>query len=182
MTTLGVLADTHIPDRVPQLDSRVVQVFQQANVSLILHAGDVSVPRVLTELEQIAPVHAVRGNRDIFYLRQLPLQVSLNVDGFSIGLVHGHGTFNRYLIDKLRRAVHGRLVERYLRRTLEAFPQADVIVFGHLHVPCNFHLEGRLLFNPGSTSYPWPRNMPATFGLLHLDVGEAPRGEIITFE
>lgn len=182
MTTLGVLADTHIPDRVPQLDPRVVQVFRQANVSAILHAGDVSVPQVLTELEEIAPVHAVRGNRDIFYLRQLPLQVSLNVEGFSIGLAHGHGTFNRYLIDKLRRAVYGRLVERYLQRLLEAFPQAEVIIFGHLHVPCNFHLEGRLLFNPGSTSYPWPRNMPATFGLLHLEESKAPRGEIITLE
>jgi predicted phosphodiesterase len=86
------------------------------------------------------------------------------------------------MIDKLHRAVRGRLVERYLTRMLQAFPNADVIVFGHLHVPCNLHLHGKLLFNPGSTGYPWPRNEPPTFGLLHLDHGQAPFGEIIPLD
>jgi hypothetical protein len=164
------------------LNPRVLEVFRQAGVSAILHAGDVSVPKVLNELEQIAPVYAVRGNRDIFYLRELPLKVNLEMDGVSIGMAHGHGTFPRYLVDKVSRAVYGRLVEHYLRRMLDAFPGADVIVFGHLHVPCNFHLEGKLLFNPGSTSYPWPRNQPATFGLLHVSELNELRGEIVTLD
>jgi putative phosphoesterase len=71
MTTLGVLADTHIPDRVPTLNPRVIQVFRQAQVSAILHAGDVSVPQVLAELEKIAQVYAVRGNRDIFLSQEI---------------------------------------------------------------------------------------------------------------
>lgn len=179
MTTLGVLADTHVPDRVPQLDPRVVEVFQNARVDAILHAGDVSVPQVLKQLEQVAPVYAVRGNRDIFRLRRLPLRVELNFNGVSIGMAHGHGTFSRYVIDKFHRAVKGRLVELYLKRMLREFPHADVIVFGHLHVPCNFHLEGKLLFNPGSTSYPWPRDKPATFGLLYLAADKEPIAEII---
>ena len=180
MTTLGVLADTHVPDRVMQLDPRVIEIFQQAQVEAILHAGDVSVPEVLQQLEQVAPVYAVRGNRDIFRLRNLPLRVELKINGATIGMAHGHGTFSRYMIDKLQRAVRGRLVERYLNRLLWEFPSADVIVFGHLHVPCNFRLQGKLLFNPGSTSYPWPRTEPATFGLLHLEKGEEPNGEIVT--
>ena len=180
MTTLGVLADTHVPDRVARLDPRVLEVFQQARVEAILHAGDVSVPEVLVQLEQVAPVHAVRGNRDIFRLHNLPLRVELKINGFSIIMAHGHGTFSRYIVDKLHRAVKGRLVERYLTRMLREFPTADVIVFGHLHVPCNFRLEGKLLFNPGSTSYPWPRYEPPTFGLLHLEQGNIPLGEIIT--
>jgi predicted phosphodiesterase len=36
-----------------------------------------------------------------------------------------------------------------------------------------------LLFNPGSTSYPWPRDHPPTYGLLHLEQGKRPEGEII---
>lgn len=179
MTILGVLADTHIPDRAAVLDRQVIQSFKQANVSAILHAGDVSVPRVLKELVGIAPVYAVRGNRDIFALRKLPMEMQINIDGFSIGLTHGHGTFSRYMIDKLHRQVQGRLVERYLRRVLQTFPQADVIVFGHLHVPCNMQILGKLIINPGSTSYPCPRSEPATFGLLHLEQGMAPRAEII---
>ena len=180
MTSLGVLADTHIPDRVPQLDPRVIEIFRQAKVQAILHAGDVSVERVLEELRQVAPVYAVQGNRDIFYLRQLPMQIELNFEGVSIGMAHGHGSFSRYMVDKIHRAIRGRLVAIYLARMLQAFPDADVIVFGHLHVPCNFLLKGKLLFNPGSTSYTWPRGDPATVGLLHLGEANGPRGEIIT--
>jgi predicted phosphodiesterase len=66
MTILGVLADTHIPDRVPGLNPRVLKIFQQARVSEILHAGDVSIPQVLEELRQVAPVSVVQGNRDFF--------------------------------------------------------------------------------------------------------------------
>jgi len=178
MITLGVLADTHIPDRAPALPLQVLQRFSEARVAAILHAGDVSVPRVLKQLEEIAPVFAVRGNRDIYVLRQLPLQVRLNYEGLSIGLAHGHGTFSSYMIDKVHRQLNGRLIERYVQRLLLTFPDMDVIVFGHLHVPCNFHLDGKLLFSPGSTSYPWPRKAPPTFGLLRLE-GTGAQGEII---
>ena len=182
MTTLGVLADTHVPDRVPELDMRLLEAFRQARVAAILHAGDVSVPRVLDQLRELAPVYAVRGNRDILRLGNLPLRVELTLNGVKIGMSHGHGTFSRYMIDKLHRAIKGRLVERYLTRMLDEFPLADVIVFGHLHVPCNFHLQGKLILNPGSTSYPWPRHAPPTFALLHIDVDQPPRGEIITLD
>jgi hypothetical protein len=179
MTTLGVLADTHIPDRAPRLNPQVIHGFREAGVTGILHAGDVSVPRVLEELEQVAPVYAVRGNRDIFYLRNLPMQIQLTFDGISIGMAHGHGTLSRYMIDKIHRSIYGRLVERYIKRMLQTFPDVAVIVFGHLHMPCNLCLEGKLLFNPGSTSSPWLRDAPPTFGLLHLEVGREPQGEII---
>jgi putative phosphoesterase len=179
MTVVGVLSDTHIPDRVPNLDAKVLRTFSKAGVAAILHAGDVSVPRVLEELEQVAPVHAVRGNRDIFYLLRLPMQVCLNIEGVSISMTHGHGTFSRYMVDKLQRAVNGRYAGKYVRRMLATFPDADVIVFGHLHVPCSFRINGKLLFNPGSTSYPFPRRYPPTFGLLYIEPGKEPRGEII---
>jgi putative phosphoesterase len=180
MTTLGVLADTHVPDRVPHLNPRVIEIFRQAQVQAILHAGDVSISMVLEELGKVAPVYAVQGNRDIFYLRQLPMRIELNFNGISIGVAHGHGSFSRYMVDKIHRAIRGRLVTGYLRRMLETFPDVDVIVFGHLHVPCNFPLGGKLLFNPGSTSSPWPRGNPATVGLLHLRKANGPQGEIVT--
>jgi putative phosphoesterase len=137
---------------------------------------------VLEELGQVAPVYAVRGNRDIFYLRKLPMQIQLNIDGVSIGLAHGHGTFSRYMIDKFHMAMPRELEKRHTRRMLQTFPDADVIVFGHLHFPCNFHLEGKLIFNPGSASFPLPRGQPATLGFLHLDIPGEPRGEIIRLD
>lgn len=182
MTSLGVLADTHIPDRVVELDPKIIQVFRQASVAAILHAGDVTVQRVIAMLEQVAPVYAVRGNRDIYYLRNLPLQVTLNIDGHSIGMAHGHGTFSRYMIDTIQHSIRGVYYEKYLRRMLLTFPDMDVIVFGHLHVPYNIHLDGKLLFNPGSTSSPAIHGSPATFGLLHLEQGKEPRGEILELD
>jgi len=182
MTTLGVLGDTHIPDRVPQLNPRIFEIFQQAKVDAILHTGDISTSGVLKELERLAPVRAVQGNRDIFYLRNLPPRLQLNFNGVSIGLVHGHGTFHRYIVDKAQQKVRGKRVEKYIKRLLHTFPGVDVIVFGHLHVPCNFHLGGKLFFNPGSTSYPWPRSDPATVGLLYLNEGKEPLGEIIPLD
>ena len=110
------------------------------------------------------------------------MRIELTFEGVSLGMAHGHGTFSRYMVDKIQRAIQGRLVESYLTRMLQTFPDVDVIVFGHLHVPCNFLLDGKLIFNPGSTSYPWPRNAPGTVGLLHLEQGKEPQGEIITLE
>ena len=100
------------------------------------------------------------------------------MDGVSVGMVHGYGTFSRYMIDKVHRLVYGKLVDRCIRRMLLTFPEVDVIGFGHTHMPCNVQLEGKLLFNPGSTSYPWPRDDMATSGLLHLEMGKEPQGEI----
>ncbi len=179
LTTLGVLADTHIPDRVPELNPKITQVFHQARVSAILHGGDVTTPRVITELEQIAPVYAVRGNRDIFYLRNLPLQVKLNIEGVSIGMAHGHGTFTQYMVDMIHHSIQGIVYKKYLTRMLQTYPDMDVIIFGHIHVPFNILIDGKLLFNPGSTSSPALPGAPATFGLLHLEYGKVPRGEIV---
>ena len=62
---------------------------------------------------------------------------------------------------------------------LKTFPQADVIVFGHTHEPVNQEVDGKLLLNPGSTTYPWPRGSPGTIALLHLELKKEPRAEII---
>ena len=87
MVTLGVISDTHIPDRARSLERLVLDVFQSAGVKAILHAGDVSTPRVITQLEEIAPVHAVRGNRDWVALAHLPYQSLLTFDGIKVGVV-----------------------------------------------------------------------------------------------
>ena len=61
---LGVVADTHIPDRVRSLHPDLLPGLKAANAEVILHAGDICSPVVLAELSQVAPVVAVRGNRD----------------------------------------------------------------------------------------------------------------------
>jgi putative phosphoesterase len=178
MTILGVISDTHIPDRVPQLNPRILQVFRQAGVQQILHAGDIMIQAVLDELAQVAPVRAVRGNRDVWNLKHLPAHLQFEVDGVRIGLTHGHGTLSNYIYEKFDIAFKGKRVGRYLQRVVADFPEADVIVFGHLHVAGILHLDGKLLLNPGSASCPYPRSLKPSVALIHIQSGKA-RAEIV---
>ncbi len=80
------------------------------------------------------PIAAVHGNVDSPELRRrLPAELTLEVEGATIGLVHDAGP---------RR---GRL-ERLARR----FPHADAVVFGHSHIPLHEERDGFRIFNPGS--------------------------------
>lgn len=176
---VGVIADTHVPDRAPCLPQRALQIFRQAGVTAILHAGDICTPAVLTELEAVAPVYAVRGNRDWFSLRHLPRQRLLEIGGARIGLIHGHGTLRQYLSEKPHILLHGLDARRYIPRLLAAFPEVDVIVFGHLHLPVQERVDGRLIFNPGSACCRDLSPRPPGVGLLRIRSAGAVEGEFI---
>jgi uncharacterized protein len=154
MAALGILADTHIPDRARGLPPRLLEIFRSKEVDAILHAGDICTPSVLQELEAIAPVHAVRGNRDIYALRHLPAQVILTFEGVTVGMVHGHGRLHNYLADKAHFLVFGLQEDHYKKRVIKALPGVDVMVFGHLHRRICEWVEGVLLLNPGSACCP----------------------------
>ncbi len=176
---LGVLSDTHIPDRVRGLRPEVLTIFKHAGVGAILHAGDVCTPAVLDQLAQVAPVHAVRGNRDIYLLRDLPLELMLEFEGVKIGMMHGHGGWQLYLLDKLHWIALGVQEERYRRRAMATFAEAKLIIFGHLHRPVNIWVDGKLLFNPGSASVPDKSYGPASVGLVYLEEGKVVKAEIV---
>jgi hypothetical protein len=181
VTVLGVISDTHIPDRVPRLNPRALQVFQRAGVQHILHAGDIMSQIVLDELAEVAPVQAVRGNRDIWNLKHLPARLEFDLEGVRIGLTHGHGTLSDYIFEKFEIAIKGKRVGRYLQRVAADFPHAQVIVFGHLHVAGILNLDGKLVINPGSASCPFPRSLKPSVGLLYVESGKA-RAEIVELD
>jgi putative phosphoesterase len=181
MLTLGVIADTHIPDRVKYIPKKAIAAFEEAGVAAILHAGDISIPKVLTKLEEIAPVYAVRGNRDIFGFKDLPRHRRLTFEGVSIGLTHGHGTWREYIREKLLYLFSGPTkfshFEEIARRI---FPDTQVVVLGHNHAPTNRWQAGQLIFNPGSATRPnenFPHLTPSV-GLLRVD-GDEVEGEIV---
>ncbi len=133
MTHVVVLADTHIrrgsKRRLPDAAYAHLET-----ADLVLHAGDVVVGEVLDELGGFAPVHAVLGNNDAELVGLLPQTCVLDIDGVRVGMVHDSGPATG-------RA--GRLRRR--------FPDADVVVFGHSHIPWDTGGEdGQVLFNPGS--------------------------------
>ncbi|MBW8012087.1 MAG: YfcE family phosphodiesterase [Chloroflexi bacterium] len=180
MLTIGVIADTHIPDRTKTLHPDVLPTFQQAGVNHILHAGDISVPKILKQLEKIAPVSAVRGNRDWFGFDNLPLTRLLTFESITLGLTHGHGGLRRYMMDKFEYIFKGpQNFTFFMHRAIAMLPNAlDVVVFGHNHAPMNNRLEGKLIFNPGSANRQFPRDLPPSLGFLHID-GDKVDGEIV---
>jgi putative phosphoesterase len=181
MVKLGVLADTHVPDKARDLNHKTFSVFADAGVEAILHAGDISVPRVLAELQRVAPVYAVRGNRDWLRLKHLPPKLTLTVEGLTIGLTHGHGRVLDYLVEKILFIKWGYQFKRHRRVLAAIFPQAAVIVFGHSHIPTNVWVNGKLYFNPGSASL-YENNLPPSVGLLHVQAGGQVNGEIVPLE
>jgi putative phosphoesterase len=133
-----VLADTHLgPGQGPRLVDLLGERLSVADV--VLHAGDITDSSVLEVLAAFAPVHAVLGNND--HGLSLPEQRVLEIDACQVAMVHDSG-------DAAGRATR-------LRRW---FPDADVVVFGHSHIPWNEtqirstdgHVQHHL--NPGSAT------------------------------
>lgn len=147
-----------------------------AGVDAILHAGDVCVRSVLDTLARIAPVHAVRGNRDLFV--RLPRTLRLEFEGVRVGLTHGHGGLAGYVREKLRYYTVGFTTGHYLAQVRAVFTDVDVIVFGHSHRPVNRTFDGVLLFNPGSLGPDYRPPVGPAIGRLTIEHGAA-RGEII---
>jgi putative phosphoesterase len=149
MKRVGVVADTHCPEFVDHLPSRLLETL--SGVDLILHAGDIDAKETLDDLRRIAHVEAVRGDHD--RTLDLPLWREIEVEGKRIVIVHGNRS--HWLEEpstllwtlSLGYFTPHRGLPRALRRR---FPDADAIVFGHTHRPYAEVIDGALLFNPGA--------------------------------
>ena len=181
MQTIGVIADTHIPDRGRQIPPKALELFRQAQVSQIIHAGDISLKSALIPLQEIAPVTAVRGNRDLLIFDNLPWTQTLNVEGVTIGVAHGHGSWPRYIHDRAQLFFGSLKKFSYYENIARGMlPDTKVVVLGHNHAPANYWIEDQLVFNPGSPAHPNPAvpNLKPSIGYLHVD-GHNVEGEIV---
>ena len=132
---IGVISDTHIPDRAEEIPAQIIEDFKK--VDMIVHAGDLVDLKVLDKLKSICPkVVAVWGNMDPREVRsKLSEKEIFEVAGHRIGLMHGFGAPVN-LIEFLSGAFRDDAVE--------------VVIFGHAHCPVNEKRQGVLYFNPGS--------------------------------
>ena len=147
---LVVIGDTHVPDRVVGLPPHFLDEVAALSPTAILHAGDISTQTVLDDLSAIAPVVAVKGNRDFSLCKQLPLITSVDFGGVKVGMAHGHGGVGRYILDKFQYILHGYEFPFHQRYLVRVLPDAEVIVFGHTHMPACEKQGNQLFFNPGS--------------------------------
>jgi hypothetical protein len=141
--TIGLISDTHGLLR-PQALSAL------AGCDLIIHAGDVGNPEILTALKTVAPVFAVRGNVDTeSWALALP-----EIEVVEAGLVSIYVLHDAHALD-LDPAAAG----------------FQMVISGHSHKPSRTEQRGVLYINPGSAG-PRRFNLPVT--LARLDLSKEP--------
>ena len=134
---IGVMSDTH-----GLLHPEVAETFE--DVDLILHAGDVGDPDIISDLEAIAPLFAVRGNMDYgSWAERLPVVQSIQVDNHLMLLIHDVGWIDRDI----------------------DLTNYQAVINGHTHRPFIEKKEQLLFFNPGSAGHR-RRQYPISVGKL----------------
>ena len=131
---LLLIADTHVPKRARDLPAQVWNEVTKADV--VVHAGDWITPSLLDELEaRAARVVGCWGNNDGADLRaRLPERADVALAGVRFTVVHETG------------GASGREA-----RMSRLYPDRDVLVFGHSHIPWDTTTKtGLRLLNPGS--------------------------------
>ena len=136
---IAIISDTH-----GLLRPEALAAIQ--GVELILHAGDIGSAEILSQLAQIAPVHAVRGNNDLDlpWAKDLPDHLILDLNGWQILLIHDIADVPALLDSRTR-----------------------LIITGHSHKPLIEWRGERLYLNPGSAGRRRFK-LPVTLALLDL--------------
>jgi putative phosphoesterase len=146
MYKVGIISDTRIATPDQHLPTRVKEAF--AGVDLIIHAGNITKEFVLEELEQVAPVAAVRGVLDdpADFHRELPASRTLDVQGFKIAIYNQRPDITALAPEKI-----------------------GILVSGNTCIPKILETEAvPLLLDPGSPTIP-SKHARGTVILLKID-------------
>ena len=129
----------------------------------IFHCGDVC-DDLEGELDISIPVYAVAGNCD--RSGRYPSEQIVEIGGYRFFLTHGH----RYSVDWRSDLILYAGMEQY----------ADVVCFGHTHVPGYEFDEGLMLLNPGSVARLRQASRIPTYAVLTISDGQFPEVEMKT--
>ena len=141
ISRIGIISDTH-----GVVHPAVAAAF--AKVDHIIHAGDIGGTHVLDALRVLAPLTAVEGNNDGDSTGEDVVRTKI-------------GTL-RILLTHILPRPHR--LDRRIVESLRTAP-ADLVVFGHSHLPHNEVVDGVRYFNPASAG-PRRFNYPTSVGLL----------------
>jgi uncharacterized protein len=140
---IGVISDTHgllRPEAIAALRGS----------EHILHAGDIGSPDIISALEEIAPVTAIRGNVDVEpWAQEFPATDVVEIAGLYLYLIHDAGAID-------------------LNPSAVGFA---AVISGHTHQAYLETKNGVLYFNPGSAG-PKRFKLPTSVGFLEIADGK----------
>ncbi len=143
MTKLLLLSDSH------GLTRRIATIYEREKAQEAIHCGD---SELAVEDQVLEFFHVVRGNCD--FDQRFPEEKIIEIAGRRIYITHGHLYGVKSSLMRLQ------------YRALEV--EADVVLFGHSHVPYCEAIDGKLYINPGSIRQPrrWP---DPSYCIVHFD-------------
>ena len=133
LSRILVISDTHFRST-GALSPGLLRAIEEAEY--VVHCGDFVSRTVVNELRRLSRHFiGVYGNADPDDVRRmLPAETTFSFGGKKIAVIHPYWGGDGYRLEE-------ELTTRY--------PRADVILFGHTHVPYNLMMNGTLLLNPG---------------------------------
>ena len=140
---IAILSDTHVKKHSDKLFKFIDNLSKEAD--MIIHAGDYISANVVSKLRELKNFIGVWGNNDKGNIRDLLREKTIiPVEGYRIGLYHGHGN-SKSTLDSAYAAFSN--------------DKVNIIIFGHSHQPLILTKNKVLMINPGSPSYkrrePW---------------------------
>ena len=126
---------------------------KEGPLDMLIHLGDVEGKADYIEAVAGCPVHMVSGNNDFF--SDLPWEEEFFIGDHHVFITHGHGYFVGMNEDRLKAEARGR--------------GADIVMYGHTHMPALTVEPDLITLNPGSISYPRPKGRKPSYILMEVD-------------
>ncbi|SET61365.1 YfcE family phosphodiesterase [[Clostridium] polysaccharolyticum] len=128
------------------------------DVDMFLHLGDLEGTEDFIEAFVDCRVEMIAGNND--YFTEIPREKLIQIGKYTIFMTHGHLYSVYFGTEQLKEAARMR--------------GADIVMYGHTHMPSIDQSDDVIAINPGSISKPRQPGRQPSFILMEIDKnGEA---------
>jgi len=142
-----IVSDTH---RAHNTLTEVVE--KEKPLDMMIHLGDVEGGEYYIDSLVSCPVYMIGGNND--YFTDLPREQEFFIGKYRTFITHGHRYYVSMGEDVLKSAAQQR--------------RADIVMYGHTHVPVIREEDGLVILNPGSISYPRQRGRKPSYIIMNI--------------
>ncbi len=142
-----IISDTH------GKHNRLNEIQEEAgDIDLLIHLGDIADGEFYLDVLFDCPKHLIRGNNDFFL--DLPEEKIFQLGKYKVWITHGH----QYYVYSGTKVLEQEGREK----------GADIVMFGHTHLPYLKEKDGIILLNPGSVGYPRQEGRRPSFMIMEM--------------